>query len=257
MDAPVLGHIPRFDSDPHGRVLSLVSPFSAVAEACRVLNANVRFLLAAHSHDGPMRRGARPAPTGSVMIASAAPGEGKSSLAANLAVTAARAGARVVLVEADLRNPAIAGLFGLDAQSGLSDLLIDAGDTTDYLVESGVDNLVLLPAGSIPPNPAELLASGQAHALWAELRSMADLVIVDTPPLLRVADGLEVAAHVDAVVVVARYGVTRTHELESVARRLGQIGGERSVGVVVNAEPSSKQDQPYGYGYGQRPTVEV
>ncbi len=257
LEAPVLGHIPRFDSDPQGRVLSLVSPFSAVAEACRVLNANVRFLLAARSHEGPVRRGPRPTPSGSVMVASAAPGEGKSSLAANLAVTAARSGTRVVLVEADLRNPAIGGLFGLDAQSGLSDLLIDAGDTTDYLVESGVDNLVLLPAGSIPPNPAELLASAQAHALWAELRSMADLVIIDTPPLLRVADGMEVAAHVDAVIVVARYGVTRTHELESVARRLSQIGGERSVGVVVNAEPSSKQDQPYGYGYGQRPTVEV
>jgi len=257
LEAPVLGHIPRFDSDPHGRVLSLVSPFSAVAEACRVLNANVRFLLAARGHDGPARRGVRPTASGSVMVASAAPAEGKSSLAANLAVTAARAGTRVILVEADLRNPAIAGLFGLDAQSGLSDLLIDAGDTTDYLVASGVENLVLLPAGSIPPNPAELLASAQAHALWAELRSMADLVIIDTPPLLRVADGLEVAAHVDAVIVVARHGVTRTHELESVGRRLSQIGGERSVGVVVNAEPSGRQDHSYGYGYGPRPTVEV
>jgi capsular exopolysaccharide synthesis family protein len=255
--APVLGHVPRFDSDPHGRVLSLVSPFSAVAEACRVLNANVRFLLAAHSHDGASRRGARLIPSGSVMLASAAPAEGKSSLAANLAVTAARAGTRVVLVDADLRNPTIASLFGLDAQSGLSDLLIDAGDTADYLLESGVDNLVLLPACSIPPNPAELLASPQAHALWAELRSLADLVIVDTPPLLRVADGLEVAAHVDAVVVVARYGITRNHDLEAVSRRLTQIAGERSVGVVVNAEPSSRQEHAYGYGYGQRPTVEV
>jgi polysaccharide biosynthesis transport protein len=257
LGAPVLGHVPRFDSDPQGRVVSLVSPFSAVAEACRVLNANVRFLLAAHSHDGAVRRGARPTASGSVMLASAAPAEGKSSLAANLAVTAARAGTRVVLVDADLRSPTIGSLFGLDVQSGLSDLLIDAGDTTDYLVESGVDNLVLLPAGSIPPNPAELLASPQAHALWSELRSMADLVVIDTPPLLRVADGLEVAAHVDAVIVVARYGTTRNHDLEAVSRRLEQIAGERSVGVVVNAEPSSKQEQAYGYGYGQRPTVEV
>ena len=191
------------------------------------------------------------------MLASAAPAEGKSSLAANLAVTAARAGTRVVLVDADLRNPTIAGLFGLDAQSGLSDLLIDAGDTADYLLESGVDNLVLLPAGSIPPNPAELLASPQAHALWSELRSLADLVVIDTPPLLRVADGLEVAAHVDAVIVVARYGTTRNHDLEAVSQRLAQIAGERSVGVVVNAEPSSKQENAYGYAYGQRPTVEV
>jgi polysaccharide biosynthesis transport protein len=255
--APALGHVPRFDSDPHGRVLSLVSPFSAVAEACRVLNANVRFLLAAHTHDGALRRGTRLSPSGAVMIASGAPAEGKSSLAANLAVTAARAGTRVVLVDADLRNPTIASLFGLDAQSGLSDLLIDAGDTADYLLESGVDNLVLLPAGSIPPNPAELLASPQAHALWSELRSLADLVIVDTPPLLRVADGLEVAAHVDAVVVVARYGITRNSDLEAVSRRLTQIAGERSVGVVINAEPGSKQEHAYGYGYGQRPKVEV
>jgi capsular exopolysaccharide synthesis family protein len=257
LGAPVLGHIPRFDSDPHGRVLSLVSPFSAVAEACRVLNANVRFLLAAHTHEGGVRRGARLTPSGSVMVASAAPAEGKSSLAANLAVTAARSGTRVVLVDADLRSPSIAGLFGLDAQSGLSDLLIDVGDTADYLLDSGVDNLVLLPAGSIPPNPAELLASPQANALWTELRSMADLVIIDTPPLLRVADGLEVAAHVDAVVVVARYGATRNRDLEAVSRRLTQIAGERSVGVVVNAEPGSKEEHAYGYGYGQRPTVGV
>ncbi len=255
VNAPVLGHVPRFDAGSQGRVVSLVSPFSPVAEAYRVLNANVRFLLAAHAHGGATRRGARLTPAGAVMIASAAPNEGKTSLATNLAVTAARAGNRVVLVEADLRNPAISRLFGLDTPRGLSDLLIEGGTTADYLLDVGVDNLLVLPAGSIPPNPAELLASPQAHELWSELRSLADLVILDTPPLLRVADGLEVAPHVDAVVVTARYATTRKHELQAVSRRLTQIAGERSVGVVLNAEPTSKQS--HVYGYGQRPTVGV
>ena len=254
LGGPVLGHVPRFDAGSQGRVVSLVSPFSAVAEAYRVLNANVRFLLAAHAPGG-VRRGARLTPAGTVMIASAAPGEGKTSLATNLAVTAARAGSRVVLVEADLRNPTIGRLFGLDAPRGLSDLLIESGATADYLLDVGVDNLLVLPAGSMPPNPAELLGSSQAHELWNELRSLADLVILDTPPLLRVADALEVAPHADAVVVTARYGVTRNNELEAISRRLTQIAGERSVGVVVNADPSSKQQ--HAYGYGQRPTVGV
>ena len=256
LDAPLLGHVPRFDSGSQGRVVSLVSPFSPAAEAYRVLNANVRFLLAAHAHGGGVvRRGARLTPSGSVMVASAAPTEGKTSLATNLAVTAARSGTRVVLVEADLRNPSIGALFGLDTPRGLSDLLIDGGSTGDYLLDVGVENLLVLPAGSVPPTPAELLSSTQAHELWLELRSLADLVILDTPPLLRVADGLDVATHVDAVVVTARHGVTRTHDLQAVSRRLSQIAGERSVGVVLNAEPSSKQD--HVYGYGQRPTVEV
>jgi capsular exopolysaccharide synthesis family protein len=255
LDAPLLGHVPRFDSSSQGRVVSLVSPFSPAAEAYRVLNANVRFLLAAHPHDGAaVRRGARTV-SGSVMVASAAPTEGKTSLATNLAVTAARSGVRVVLVEADLRNPSIGRLFGLDAPRGLSDLLIEGGDTTDYLLDVGVENLLVLPAGSVPPNPAELLSSAQAHELWLELRALADLVIFDTPPLLRVADGLDVATYVDAVVVTARHGVTRTHQLEAVAGRLSQIAGERSVGIVLNAEPGSKQE--HIYGYGQRPTVEV
>ena len=255
LNAPVLGHVPRFEAGSQGRVVSLVSPFSSVAEAYRVLYANVRFLLAAHAHGGATRRGARLTPVGTVMIASAAPGEGKTSLATNLAVTAARSGARVVLVEADLRNPTIGRLFGLEAPRGLSDLLIESGATADYLLDVGVDNLLVLPAGSIPPNPAELLASAQAHELWTELRSLADLVILDTPPLLRVADGLDVASHADAVVVTARHGLTRNHELEAVSGRLAQIAGERSVGVVVNAAPSSKQE--HAYGYGQRPTVAV
>ena len=255
LDAPLLGHVPRFDSSSQGRVVSLVSPFSPAAEAYRVLNANVRFLLAAHSHEGAgARRGLRTI-NGMVMVASAAPAEGKTSLATNLAVTAARSGLRVVLVEADLRNPGIARLFGLDAPRGLSDLLIEGGDTTDYLLDVGVDNLLVLPAGSVPPNPAELLSSAQAHALWIELRALADLVILDTPPLLRVADGLDVATHVDAVVVTARHGVTRTHQLEGVAGRLSQVAGEPSVGIVLNAEPGSRQE--HVYGYGQRPAVEV
>ena len=253
--APLLGHVPRFDASSQGRVVSLVSPFSPAAEAYRVLYANVRFLLAAHTHDGSaLRRGTRTV-SGSVMVASASPAEGKTSLATNLAVTAARSGARVVLIEADLRNPSIGRLFGLDAPRGLSDLLIEGGDTTDYLLDVGVENLLVLPAGSVPPNPAELLSSMQAHELWMELRALADLVIFDTPPLLRVADGLDVATHVDAVVVTARHGVTRTHQLEAVAQRLEQIAGERSVGIVLNAEPSSRQE--HVYGYGQRPTVEV
>ena len=254
LDAPLLGHVPRFDSSSQGRVVSLVSPFSPAAEAYRVLHANVRFLLAAHGHDGAARGGTRTV-TGAVMVASAAPAEGKTSLSTNLAVTAARAGSRVVLVEADLRNPSIGRLFGVDAPRGLSDLLIEGGATTDYLLDVGVQNLLLLPAGSIPPNPAELLSSAQAHELWLELRAMADLVIFDSPPLLRVADGLDVATHVDAVVVTARHGQTKTHQVEAVARRLTQVAGQPSVGVVLNAEPGSKQE--HAYGYGQRPTVEA
>jgi len=253
LGVPVLGHVPRFGGGAvQGRVASLIEPQSAVAEAIRVLNTNIRFLLAAHSgaRPGAMAGGV---PGGTVMIASGSSGEGKTSIATNLAVTAARGGARVIIVEADLRNPEVGALFGVDAPRGFADLLIDGGSVTDYLLDVGVDNLLLLPAGSIPPNPPELLSSPQAAEVWQQLREIADLVVIDTPPILRVADAMEVAVTADALIMVARYGVTRTHQLQASAKRLQRVGA-RTSGVVINGDTKAHTNYSYGYGQLSTPT---
>jgi len=253
LGVPILGHVPRFSGNAvQGRVASLIEPQSAVAEATRVLNTNIRFLLAAHvgARPGAIRPGDL---GGTVMVASGSPGEGKTSIATNLAVTAARGGARVIVVEADLRNPEVGKLFGVDAPRGLADLLIDGGSVTDYLLDVGVENLLLLPAGSIPPNPAELLASPQAVDVWHQLREIADLVVIDTPPILRVADAMEVAVAADALIMVARQGVTRTHQLQAAAKRLQRVGARIS-GLVINGDTRAHSNYAYGYGH-QHPTT--
>ena len=244
-DLPVLARIPSEPSSVRGRVASLQEPRSPVAEAYRGLNTNVRFLLAA---GGPNASDAAVSvPLGRiVMVSSASPAEGKTSVAANLAVAAARVGMRVILVDGDLRNPALHRYFGIEARRGLADLLRESGPLSEHLLEVGVENLSVLPAGSTPPNPTDLLASTRCARLWQDLRQVADLIIVDTPPLTRVVDGMEVAGNADVIVLVARDRVSHEHQVQSARVRLGQVGA-RASGIVVNAVPTKWSSFDYDY----------
>jgi capsular exopolysaccharide synthesis family protein len=224
-----------------------------VAEAYRGLNTNVRFLLAA---GGPNASDAATTVRLGrvVMVTSASPAEGKTSVAANLAVAAARVGMRVILVDGDLRSPALHRYFGLDAPRGLADLLRESGPLSEHLLDVGVDNLSLLAAGSIPPNPTDLLASSRCARLWQDLRQVADLIIVDTAPLLRVVDGMEVAGNADVIVLVARDRVSHEHQVQTARQRLSQVGGRVS-GIVINAVPTKWSSFDYDYGVQQTQNV--
>lgn len=239
--APLLGRIPRWDdSSNRGRLVTLLSPYSAASEAYQTLSVNVRFLLAASRR--PATRG------GVVLTTSAQTGEGKTVTAANLAVAAAKVGMRVILVDADLRRALVADRFGLGRDvPGLSDLLVSSDEVGDSLIDVGIENLRVLPAGTIPPNPTELLASPRMRMVLQEIARDADLVVLDSPPALVVADALELVGAADLTIVVARQGYSHRRALASVVERLRQVGAEAVGGVVNHIDAGDSAKAPYPY----------
>jgi tyrosine-protein kinase len=259
---PVLGRIPHWANARSGRLATVIDPASQVSEAYRALSTSVRFMLAvprdgAHRTDGgqlpPHRLAKAPLTAGArsrgkvLLVTSPMQSEGKTSLASNLAVVAARFGLRVVLVDADLRNPQLAGVFGLGRPPGLSDLLASDDDVDDYLVE--VEDMRILPGGSLAPNPAELLASPRMSELLTTLSATTDLVVIDTAPVTQVSDALELVADSDVVLLVARHGQTRLRSVVEAVEKIHQVGGEVSAAVYVDVPVKSGADA-YGYGYG-------
>ena len=238
---PVLGQIPHWSDDRTGRLATIIDPSSPVSEAYRALSTNVRFMLAASRDDGSAE-----SPGRILLVSSASPSEGKTSVAGNLAVAAARVGLQVVVVDADLRHPMLSRSFGLYDSPGLSDVLASGDSADDYLLDVGIRNLRVLAGGSIPPNPAELLASTAAAAVLRSLRDNADLLIVDSAPVLRVADALELMTTADLVLLVARRGVSHMRAIAATVERISQAGGRVS-GSVLNDIDSRASAYTYGY----------
>jgi capsular exopolysaccharide synthesis family protein len=229
---PLLGKIPPAASHGRDEVTALTDHHSPASEAYRATTTNLRFLLRARGRATSVR-GERGTGQGrAVMITSAAPGEGKTSVATNIAVTAAALGVRVVLVDADLRAGLVAERFYLPELPGLSDVLVGDDPVDAYLRCGEVKGLEILPAGTRPPNPTELLASPRARQVWRALRARADLVIVDAPPLLSAADSLQLMSDVDDVVFVVRQGHTRVRQIRATLQRIQPAGDV--TGVVLN-----------------------
>ena len=243
---PILGRIPHWE-DPEGgeRLATVLEPHSLASESYRELSAGVRFLLLAH---GDRHGGAGPA-VGvgrSIMVSSAHAGDGKTSTAANLAVAAARVGLRTLLIDADLRRPMVHKRFGLGKTTGLTDVLLSGGDVAEHLTTVGIDNLEVLPAGTLPPNPHELLASPAMRALQRDVLLRADLVVYDTPAVLAVPDALELAQYVDVAVLVGRTGSTSRRQLAAAIERMEQVGGEVAGTILNDIDP---QTDGYYYSY--------
>ncbi|MCF6745956.1 polysaccharide biosynthesis tyrosine autokinase [Blastococcus sp. KM273128] len=236
--APVIGTIARDPKLASGHVLERNSR-SGAAEAFRQLRTNLQFL----NVDQPPRV---------IMVSSAVAAEGKSTVAVNLALTLAEGGHRVALVESDLRHPRVVRYLGLVDGAGLTSTLTGAAELDDVLQPYGNGRLSVLGAGSIPPNPSELLASDQLRAVVDQLRATHDYVIVDTPPLLPVADASAVAVVMDGVLLTARQGKTRREELERAAAVLDRVGA-RMLGVILTMAPPSSSPAAYGYD-GDAPT---
>lgn len=238
-----LGEI-DFDADTPAQ--PLVPPHdhrSKRLEAFRVLRTNLRYL----DVDNPPR---------AVVFTSSVVAEGKSTTVCNLGITLAAAGVRVVLLEGDLRRPRIADYMGLEGSVGLTDVLVGRSHLDQVLQPWGDVPLSVLPSGQIPPNPSELLGSAQMGALLAELRSRADLVLVDAPPLLPVTDAAVLASACDGAVLVVRYGrATR----EQVGRSLAALRNvdARLLGTVLSMVPGRTRDRSgYRYGYYDDPVDE-
>lgn len=233
--APLLSTVQTAKNLVNGlpQVFVLDQPKSVPAESIRLLRTNIEFASATKE-------------IATLGVTSANPGEGKSTIAANLAVTLAQAGFATALLDADLRRPTLHKIFGVGNERGMSTLLTAVDKPWAWAShETMTPNLTLIPAGPLPPNPADLLSLDRLRQILSDMRGTFDVIVVDTPPVLAVSDPLIIAAHVDGMIVVARAGKTRTESLRKAAETL-QRGAIRIIGVVVNQQ-GEKAEGAYYY----------
>ncbi|MBA2609557.1 MAG: polysaccharide biosynthesis tyrosine autokinase [Actinobacteria bacterium] len=235
-DAPYLASVPR-QKRVSTQPLSAVNGRSPAGESYRVLRTAIRFRDATH-------------PIKTVLITSAAAGDGKSTIAANLAIAMAQDGARVILIDADLRRTRLANMFDLKKGPGLSNVLLGKVKLNDALV-SWSRGLRILGIGTPGLNPSEALGSQAMVDVLNEAKSMADMVIVDAPPVLPVTDPTVLAALVDATLVVCRWGRTTLHAADATRATLDNVGAN-VIGVVLNAEGGGRSANYYRH-YSTRP----
>ncbi len=228
---PVLGVVAEHETGI-GELITINQPRSPVAEAFRSLRTNIQFA----SVDKSVR---------TLLVTSSLPAEGKSTVAANLAVTLAQSGKSVVLLEADLRRPKVHRFLKVPNRLGLSAMFVQPQVYLDgNLQETRVPNLKVLPAGDLPPNPSELLGSERMYAIIRRVKEQADIVVLDTPPVMAVTDAVVLAPRVDGVLMVVKPGHTKLSALRTALEQLKRVGAE-VLGVVFNGV----QLKSYRYRY--------
>jgi capsular exopolysaccharide synthesis family protein len=189
------------------------------------------------------------APPKVILVTSALPQEGKTTTSINCAIVLAQKGSRVLLIDADLRRPSIHKTLGMGPRTGLSNVLTGSATLSQAVVRSGIlPTLFVLPAGTPPPNPAELLASTNMKDVLGELREQYDHIVVDTPPTLSVTDAVVTSTRADAVVLVIRSGQTTKQALRRARDILMQVNARVS-GVLLNAVDLRSPDYYYYYEY--------
>lgn len=254
LGVPLLAHLPGPPRRLRGkdRLVMLAEPDGEHAEAFRMLRTNLDFV--------NLERGAK-----RIMVTSAVDREGKSTTAANLAITLARGGRSVVLVDLDLRRPSLDRFFKLEGRTGLAHVALGRADLSAAVVQIAVtkadrrspvlgDNgingpagsLRVLPAGPPPPDAGEFIATRALGAILDELSEHADAVILDAPPLLLVGDAMALSARVDGIVVVTRINVVRRRMLGEL-RRLLDTSPAKTLGYVVTGAEAAES-----YGYAGR-----
>jgi len=203
-------------------LIALTDPRSPAAEAYRTLRTNLTFFAAL---DRPVE---------SLIVTSAAPHEGKSEVLANLAVTMAQGERRTILVDADLRRPGLHELFGVPNDRGLTTMILEE-EALDAppLLEVGVQNLLLVPSGPLPPNPADVLGSGKMEQVIDVFKERADVILFDAPPVVAVTDAAVLGTKVDGVLLVVAAGRTRREHAERAKELLERVN-VRIIGAVLN-----------------------
>jgi capsular exopolysaccharide synthesis family protein len=179
-------------------------------------------------------------------VTSPGPQDGKTTAAISLAITMAQAGARVLLVDTDMRKPRIHKSFGIKADRGISNVIMGETVLKDMIVRTEIPNLDVLPCGPTPPNPAELLHTERFRDILGQCRRDYDKIILDSPPTAPVTDPAIIGSMTDGVVLVLRAGHT-TRDAASYARRHLTDGGARILGLVINQ--TDRKGGRYGYGY--------
>jgi succinoglycan biosynthesis transport protein ExoP len=222
---PAEGILPVSELVVHAR------PLSAVSEAARSVRTNLMFM----NPDRPSRR---------LLVASAAPAEGKTTVACSIAIAFAQGGQRVCIVDADLRRPRLHRIFGRQGDAGLTSVLVGDATIEEVAKPTEIDNLWSIPAGPLPPNPADLLHSTRLRKFMEELGNRFDRVVIDSPPLVAVTDGAIVSTLVDAVVFVVRAFATGKHVAIQGLRALRDVDAP-IVGAVLNAVDLQRSEYTY------------
>jgi len=230
---PVLGvinhHAPETDSP-----ITLTDPRSPTAEAFRTLRTNVSYT----SVDRPLR---------TLMVTSAEPGEGKTTIIANLGVVMAQNGKQVIVADCDLRHPRVHTSFGLANRLGMSTLFAQTTDALNGTPQpTKVEHLSVVTTGSLPPNPAELMGSQKMRSILTSMSQSADVILIDTPPILAVTDAAAIAPSLDGVLLVVHPGKTRASALRQALEQLRQVNAH-VLGIVLNDVVT--RGKAYGYHY--------
>jgi len=256
---PLLARLPEPSKRLRKRneLVMLARPGGSQGEAYRMLRANLDFVT--------LEREAR-----TIMVTSALVGEGKTTTAANLALTLARAGRQVMLVELDLRRPRLDGLFGLAGTPGLTDVVLGKAPLEEAITLVSVSDLSnrsnyanrplvigsaeegamgILHSGPLPPSPGEFVGTQALANVLAELGELADTVLLDAPPLLEVGDAMTLSSRVDAMLIVTRLEHLHRNTLRELARTLEQCPAEKLGFVLTGVEESKGYGYGYGYGY--------
>ena len=218
------------------QVLLTAQPRSGYAEMFRQIRANFLFAIAAR-------------PGKIFMITSSEPSEGKTTVLANLGVALAMGGRKVVLIDSDLRRPALHKYFGISNQKGLSTLLSDPGASHSSVVQEislGETSIAIIPSGPIPPNPAELLDSKNMRDSLEQLKEHYELVLLDSPPMGAVADAKVIASQTDGVILLAVLGQTKTAALKESIKGINSAGAAIR-GIVLNKVRLPTVRYPYRY----------
>ncbi len=224
-------------------IITRADPKSPVSEVFRTLRTNLQYMKKSNSCQ-------------TLVITSTVQGEGKSFVAANLAVTFAQASKKTLIIDADMRRPRQHTIFGIDMFPGLSNYLSGINlsrsrhetSIKECIYATKVDNLYMMPSGNIPPNPSELLQSRKLNALLNEIEPNFDVIIFDGAPCLLVTDSTIISRVVDATILVASQNKTKMDDLKEAKRRINHVGGHIA-GVVLNRVKVSKAKYSEKYYY--------
>ncbi len=235
LGVPILGLIARHQMEDRSPVV-LNQPRTPVAEAFRSLRTNIQFT----SVDRSIR---------SLLVTSPSPGDGKSTIALNLAAVVAQNDRRVVVLDADLRRPLVHKAMHLPNLRGVSDLFVQSSVMlNDVIQQTSIPSLQVITSGNLPPNPSELLGSEKMGEIMHSIQTQADLLVIDTPPVLAVTDAAVLSPRVDGVILVVRPGATKLAACKQTVDQIRQVGGH-VLGVVLNDVEISNSRYYYYYHY--------
>lgn len=235
---PVIAQIGHFQAQEQPLV-TFYQPRSPSAEAFRNMRMNLKYLAVDHQLK-------------TILVTSANEAEGKSTVAANLAIVLARGGQKTVLIDGDLRLPKVNRLFNLSNHRGFSELFIDDGLDFEAVVHpSEVAGLSVITSGALPPNPSELLDTNRAREIVARLKEKTDVVVIDSPPLLAVTDAVALSQYVDGVILMVRVASTKAAMLQTAVERLRRVDANLLGVLMIDIDGKAAAYDDYYFSYGE------